>query len=306
MKKLLKILLAKPVKFINRMVLGLYLRLVKGKARSISKLDLKEKRILVFAPHQDDEVLGCGCMIKQALEQKGHVKCIYMTDGSQSLSEELTPQELVELRKVEALRLAGSWGMEEPIFIGCPDGQLIHDDEGVARRIADVIERYRPDAVFIPYFLDGHRDHTAVSGIYLASVKQLEHPKEFETYCYEINSPISVYGLTHYIDCTGYLRAKKEALDFYSSQTMSFESIFEMNHLNRIITDTEEGAELFRKVELETYETVYNRYNKHNEVSSCFKQMYSIYFMIPAYFKGLGMKKEAAMLQNSGLTQLGG
>lgn len=300
MKRIIKILLAKPVKVLNNMVLGLYLHLVKGKAKGITKIDLKGKKFLILSPHQDDEILGCGCLIKKALEEKGRVKCIYMTDGSQSLSDELTPEDLIELRKVEALRLTSDMGMEEPIFLGCPDGFLKPDDKETVQKIVEVIEDYRPDAVFIPYFLDGHKDHTAVSGIYLASIKLIKNHKEFDTYCYEINSPISVYGITHYMDCSGYLKAKSDALAFYSSQTMSFESIFEMNKLNRILAGVEEGAELFKNVELESYEVAYNRYNKDNRISSSFRQMYSIYFMIPAYFKGLGIKKEIALLQKAG------
>jgi len=300
MKKAIKKAAARPIRIINNVVLGMYLHLVKGKAKNIKAIDVKQKRILVLSPHQDDEILGCGCLIKKALEEKGIVKCIFMTDGSQSLSQELTPEAMAELRRFEAEALARNMGMAEPVFLDCPDGSLEHDDMEAARKVAHVIEDYKPDMIFVPYFLDGHKDHTAVSGIFLTSVKLLKNHKDFETYCYEVNSPISVYGVTHYVDCTGYFKAKKDALEFYSSQTMSFESIFQMNRLNRIVAGTDEGAELFRHIELESYEIAYNRYNRNNEISSCFRQMYSIYYMIPAYFKGLSIKRKIALFQNPG------
>lgn len=306
MKQAIKKLTARPIKIINNIVIGAYLHLIKGKAKEIKAINVKQKRILILSPHQDDEILGCGCLIKKALEEKGLVKCIFMTDGSQSLSQELTPEALAELRKVEAIELAKNMGMAEPVFLDCPDGSLNPDDGEAAKKVAHVIEEYKPDMIFIPYFLDGHKDHTAVSGIFIASVKLLQNHKRFETYCYEVNSPISAYGVTHYADCTGYFKAKKDALGFYSSQTMSFESIFQMNRLNRIIAGTDEGAELFKHIELESYEDAYNRYNKSNEISSCFRQMYSIYYMIPAYFKGLSVKREVASFQNSGAARLGG
>ena len=301
MKNIIKKLLAKPVKVINNMVLELYLHLVKGKAKGIKKIEFEGKKLLILSPHQDDEMLGCGCLIKKTLEAGGLVKCIYITDGSKSLSDQLTPEAMIEIRKAEAIRLTEHLNMEEPIFLGCSDGSLEPDDKEAADKVAQAIEDYKPDAVLIPYFLDGHKDHTAVSGIYLASMKKLKNHKEFDTYCYEINSPISVHGITHYMDCSGYLKAKSDALDFYSSQTMSFESIFAMNRLNRILTGVEEGAELFRIVELESYEIAYNKYNRDNRISASFRQMYSIYFMIPAYFKGLRIKKEVAHFQNAGV-----
>jgi len=299
MREIIKRVAARPIRILNNAVLGSYLYLAKVKVKEIKAIDVSRKRILILSPHQDDEILGCGCLIKKALEEKGSVKCIYMTDGSQSLSDELTPEALAELRKVEAIELAKNLGMEEPVFMDYPDGDLKVDDEG-AEKIAGIIEDYKPDIIFLPYFLDGHKDHTAVSGIFIASVELLKKHKKFDTYCYEVNSPISVHGITHYMDCSGYLKAKKGALEFYSSQTMSFESIFEMNKLNRIIVGTSEGAELFRYIDLESYKNAYNRYNKNNEIYSRFRQMYSIYFMIPAYFKGLSIKKEVALFQNSG------
>ena len=217
----------------------------------------------------------------------------------------MTIEALAELRKVEAMELAKSMGMDEPVFMDCPDGNVDYKDVETAKKIAAVIDSYKPEVILIPYFLDGHKDHTATSGIFIASTKMIKDHKQFELYCYEINSPISVYGISHYMDCSGYLKSKEEALEFYSSQTMSFESIFEMNRLNRIIARTDEGAELFTKVELKSYEKAYKKYNKDNQVYSCFRQMYSIYFMIPAYFKGLKIKKEAAMFQNIGVASVG-
>ena len=61
MKDILKKLLAKPVKIINNMVLGLYLHFVKSRAKGIKEIDIAGKKLLILAPHQDDEILGCGC-----------------------------------------------------------------------------------------------------------------------------------------------------------------------------------------------------------------------------------------------------
>jgi len=304
MKSVIKKITARPVKIVNRIVLGIYLNLVKKKAEGIQDMNLKNKRLLILSPHQDDEILGCGCLIKKALEQNSTVKCIYISDGSQSLSHGLSPEALAELRKVEATELAKSMGMDEPLFMDCPDGNVDYNDMETAKKIADVIENYKPDVILIPYFLDGHKDHTATSGIFIAAAKMLENHKHFDIYCYEINSPISVYGISHYVDCSGYLDSKREALKFYGSQIMSFESIFEMNRLNRIIARTDEGAELFTKVDLDSYEMAYEKYNKNNQVYSCFRQMYSIYFMILAYFKGLTLKKEAAAFLNIGIASV--
>ena len=38
-------------------------------------------RILVLAPHPDDETLGAGGVIQRALEAKAHVKIVFLTYG---------------------------------------------------------------------------------------------------------------------------------------------------------------------------------------------------------------------------------
>jgi len=299
MKKLLKLLLIKPVKLINKLVLGIYLYISRNKANDIEPLDLSGQKILILAPHQDDEVLGCGCLIRKSLQKGSQVKCIYITDGSQSFSDKLSSKGLVEARMEEAIKLAKHIGMEEPIFLGCPDSTLSPNDKNAINDIVKVIEEFKPDAIFIPYFLDGHRDHTATSGLYLSSIDLLTGHMNFETYCYEINSPISACGVTHYVDCTNYMQAKKDDMKFYDSQSMSFESIFLMDRLNRILVGTKEGAELFRKINLTAYREVYYRYNINNNISNHFGMIYSIYFMLPAYFKGMKLKKKIACQQNS-------
>tara|TARA_X000000950_G_scaffold263599_1_gene335964 strand:- start:874 stop:1062 length:189 start_codon:yes stop_codon:yes gene_type:complete len=41
----------------------------------------KNKKILVFAAHPDDEVLGCGATLMKLIDQGFEVKCIFFTDG---------------------------------------------------------------------------------------------------------------------------------------------------------------------------------------------------------------------------------
>ena len=47
--------------------------------RRISRFD--EPRVLVLAPHMDDEVLGCGGVLCRHLAAGGRATVVYMTDG---------------------------------------------------------------------------------------------------------------------------------------------------------------------------------------------------------------------------------
>lgn len=305
MKRVLKKLLAKPALLLNNLIIGFYLHTAKKKAADIKDFRLSDARVLILAPHQDDEILGCGCFIQQSLQLGNQVKCVFLTDGSKSFSEKIDDElTLVETRKAEAIKVAESLNMEVPEFLDREDGSLDHEDVEAANKIATIIEEYGPNVILFPYFLDGHKDHSAVSGILVKALKKVKNHETIKLYAYEINSPISVYGITHYVDCTCYAKGKMDSLKLYQSQTMSFESTLLMNKLNGIITDTAGGAELFREIDIVTYEKAYEKYNKDNNIWMRFRQMYSIYFMILAYFKGIGLKKEIAMFQEAGDVQI--
>lgn len=301
MKKLIKKILANPVILFNKIVIGLYLHIMKTKTDDIKKLSLSGDRILVLAPHQDDEMLGCGCFIQQALRQGNKVKCVFMTDGSKSPSD-VDESTLIKTRKAEALKVAEKLKMELPEFLDMEDGALDNNDIEASNKIINIIKKFQPNIIMVPYFLDGHKDHCAVSGIFIKAMELMQ--LNARLFAYEINSPISVYGITHYVDCTNLMNCKREALKIYESQTMSFESILLMNKLNGILSGTKNGAELFRELNLISYEKAYEKYNKDNNIWKRFRQMYSIYFMVIAYFKGIGLKKEIAMFQNAGDEQM--
>ena len=94
-------------------------------------------RLLVFAPHNDDEVLGAAQLIKNTLSNHGQVKVVMMTngDGFKSALEfdylklNPKPKDYIKFgynRQKETLAALKSLGLAEKdvIFLGYPDGGL--------------------------------------------------------------------------------------------------------------------------------------------------------------------------------------
>lgn len=94
----------------------------------------KEDRILVIAPHPDDEVLGCGGMIQSALAAGAGAKIVYLTHGESNEISSLFYQKrpmllksdfvkIGRLRKEEAVKAMSTFGVPEKnlIFFGYPD-----------------------------------------------------------------------------------------------------------------------------------------------------------------------------------------
>ena len=105
----------------------------------LSDIDIPDNnsRILIFAPHNDDEVLGSGELIRAAMQNGGQVKVVLVTngDGSRSTVEfdylNINPkgQNYIDLglrrqqESIEALKILGL-DKKNIIFLGYPDGGI--------------------------------------------------------------------------------------------------------------------------------------------------------------------------------------
>lgn len=136
------------------------------------------ERLVVLAPHPDDESLGCGVLLAKAFAGAGaHVICL--TDGSASHpgSTRWTPGRLAARRRaemVEALKCLGG-SARDLTWLGLPDSRLFQADQTtVAATIEQIIECQSAYHVFVPAAEDHHEDHQATARI--ASVLRRRRP----------------------------------------------------------------------------------------------------------------------------------
>ncbi|GCD41748.1 PIG-L deacetylase family protein [Streptomyces paromomycinus] len=115
---------------------------------------------LIFAPHPDDEVLGCGGSIARHTEDGRRAQIVYLTSGEQGVPG-AGQQEAVVLREGEARQAAGVLGVREQDlhFLHLPDGGLAPADAGQFRAVLALVRRVRPTVVFLPHPGDGSFDH---------------------------------------------------------------------------------------------------------------------------------------------------
>jgi bacillithiol biosynthesis deacetylase BshB1 len=113
--------------------------------------------ILIIGPHPDDQELGMGGTIARLVEQGHRVHLVDMTNG------EPTPHGSVETRQRESAAAAKALGVERTT-LPLINRQVTHD---LASRhlLAAVIRQHRPNILFLPYPVDAHPDHVAVTRI---------------------------------------------------------------------------------------------------------------------------------------------
>lgn len=210
-----------------------------AKLRSLVELS---KRIVVFAPHPDDETFGCGGTIAKRLSEGYDVLIVIMTDGRYAFRDVLgiefdpTPEELKNIRKDEVRRAARILGMREEnlIFLDFVDGTLTENEEKAEDKVVEILSKYNPDEVYIPYKRDGHVDHRATYRIVSGAIKKLG--KKITKYQYQIThkyariGPLfemffnSFKGCRKYVDISKFLSAKECAIKEFRSEIMAVSS----------------------------------------------------------------------------------
>ena len=131
------------------------------------RLPIKE-RILIIAPHPDDEVLGCSGLIQRSLKEGKPVDVVILSGGGKSHSGccSIDEKELVESRRALSRTAAGILGL--PLnhlhFLDYPDGEISFDCPET-RKLKILIDKLRPKAIFIPHKGEGWNDHLAAGDI---------------------------------------------------------------------------------------------------------------------------------------------
>jgi LmbE family N-acetylglucosaminyl deacetylase/protein-L-isoaspartate O-methyltransferase len=137
-------------------------------------------KVMIVAPHPDDESLGCGGLIAQLRAQNAEVSILFMTNGEASHPNSIVypPNKLAELRKREANRAAEILGVKEDrlIFLNAGDGRLqnLENEDKVVEQLAVIINNEKPDTLFIPWRRDHHSDHLATNKLVYKATKEME------------------------------------------------------------------------------------------------------------------------------------
>ncbi|MFN2175715.1 MAG: PIG-L deacetylase family protein [Anaerolineales bacterium] len=153
----------------------------------ISAPQLKQNAI-IFAPHQDDETLGCGGTIIKKRRAGADVHIVFTTDGRHSHDQIMPQIDLAALRMDEAIAAANVLGVsEENIdFLGYEDGRLQLHTAAACEKVVNILTELKPAEIFVPYHYDGPADHIATWQIVMDAlnivqnnVKVYEYPVWF-------------------------------------------------------------------------------------------------------------------------------
>ncbi len=125
-------------------------------------------RILVVAPHPDDEVFGMGGTIALLADQGHHVTVATMTVGVPPLySDDFVQKERAEQAKAhEILKVAANLYGDLP---AAKVSEVPHSE--VNDKCCQILKTHSPDWVFLPYAWDIHRDHRELFQSFMVALR---------------------------------------------------------------------------------------------------------------------------------------
>jgi LmbE family N-acetylglucosaminyl deacetylase/glycosyltransferase involved in cell wall biosynthesis len=170
---------------------------------------LRGERLLVLAPHPDDEVIGCGGVVALHLREKRAVRIVVATDGAQGGT--------AATREEESRRaLSHLGGQPEIVFLGFSDRAL---NEDAAPRLRAELLAFHPDLVLVPSPIEIHPDHLALSRLFCNLVQADEtlfaDLATAQVAFYEVGQPLRPNAI---VDITEVADAKFAAIAEHASQ----------------------------------------------------------------------------------------
>ena len=172
---------------------------------------LEGSRALVFAPHPDDEVFGCGGAICAHVANGDLVRVIIVTDGG-GVEETADRANYVQRRRAESLSSAKVLGYSDVQFWDERDRSLRYCED-LVRRLQQAIHTYEADLVYAPSVYEMHPDHRILAMSVLEAVRRSAHAPRVALY--EVGVPLPPNAL---LDITAWAKTKSIAMGCFASQ----------------------------------------------------------------------------------------
>lgn len=185
------------------------------------------KRVLVIAPHPDDEVLGCGGTMLKHIDSGDKVFVCIVTHAEPPIYPEGAS---VAIQK--AAKDCHKWmGVEDTIFLNFPTVMLETVDRyKINNAINTIVQDKEIDILYIPHYGDMQKDHQIVAEACMVAARPKYKHRVQRVYGYETMSETAwnapnvqnEFMPNTFVDISEYLQKKKEALNYYGSQLSPF------------------------------------------------------------------------------------
>ncbi len=159
--------------------------------------------ILALGAHPDDIEYGCGGTFLKLANKGMDIYFMVLTKGEFGGDAKIREKE-----QEAAMKLLG---VKKIFWGGCVDTEL-PNERIIITKIDEVIEKIKPDEVYVNYIEDIHQDHRTLAECTLAATRYVKRVFFYEDYT-SINFEPDIF-----VDIEDVLEEKQKLIQVYSSQ----------------------------------------------------------------------------------------
>lgn len=184
-------------------------------------------KILIVAPHPDDEVLGCGGIMKRMSNEGNHVYVLVVSKGSPKFYSD----DKIDKVRGEALNAHKILGVKETFFFDfhAPFLDVVPVAE-ISNAINKLIKDLGIEELYLPHRGDIHNDHRQVFYAGLVAARPVGDYTVKNIYVYETLSETEwappfgddAFIPTRFVNIEDYIDCKTEAMNCFKSQIKEF------------------------------------------------------------------------------------
>ena len=186
----------------------------------------RSRKVLVIAPHPDDETLGCGGTLLRHRAEGDDILWLIATDMGPGYSRSQRAR-----REREIAAVADRFGFSSVTRLGFPASGL--DRVPLAKivsRIGDCLRGVEPQVVYIPHGGDAHSDHRNVFDAAVAAAKSFRAPSVRRLLAYETLSETGFnpdpaadgFRPNVFVDVSAFAARKIQILKLYAGELSRF------------------------------------------------------------------------------------
>jgi LmbE family N-acetylglucosaminyl deacetylase len=186
-------------------------------------------RVLVIAPHADDETIGMGGTLARYADDGHEVTVAVLTGHGENGPHPLWPRSLWDVVRAEARDAMAVLGVKTLIFEEIPAAQVAEQPTWQLNKVTSgIVNQVEPDILYVPFPFDLHKDHRETfHSLSVAWRSSSEVGRGIrDVYCYEVQSethwniPYVEPGFlpSCWVDIGDYLETKLRAVSCYESQ----------------------------------------------------------------------------------------
>lgn len=184
-------------------------------------------RVLVIAPHPDDETLGCGGTLLRMAREGAEIAWLIVTSMSEGGG---FTKESIALREQEIVKVGALYGFSAVFRLNLLTRQLDRLPlQELIGEFSSVFKSFSPNQVFLPHWRDVHTDHRAVFDAAAACSKWFRYNSVKRVIAYETLSETDfalggqpAFQPNLFVNVTDFLDRKLEIMAVYQSEMSEF------------------------------------------------------------------------------------